>query len=396
MHFDPSTRYAARAKDVSDPSLKEVLTNPPGVISFAGGLPDVDHFVMDRIEEVSRIVAQSPYAWQYTATEGAVPLRKKLAELMCQIGVEVTWRNILVTHGSQHALDLLAKVFIEPGDPVLIESPGYIGAIQTMRSYQAQLVPVEMDQDGIVVEELTEERVRSAKFMYIVSSFSNPTGATLSASRRERLADLLASSNGLLIEDAAYHWLAYDGPAPAPIAAHDRRGHVIFVGSFSKMLLPGVRVGWIVAREPIIEQLSLFKQSADLATNTFGQLFVYTWLERYGLTPAVAAYRAKRDRTLAALNRFMPHDVEWNHPHGGFFIWVRLAHQCDAGKLLPAAHARGVSYVPGTAFGGPPNTLRLSFSQVPPGQIDEGIKRLAEVLRVGEASSPPATGQRGF
>lgn len=377
-----SRRLASRTVAASDPSLKEVLLRFPGVISFSGGVPDVGAFDMERIERVAQMAAQDRAAWQYTPTEGWKPLRERLAAKMQDLGLSVTWRNILVTNGSQHALDLLAKTFINPGDRVLIEQPGYLGAIQTMLSYEAQVVPVPMDGDGLMPDALSAASLSDAKLLYSVTTYCNPSGATLSDSRRRALMHLLNAHDGLMIEDATYQWLAYDGTPPPPVASLDTTGRVVFLGSFSKMLLPGVRVGWVVAPEDLIEQLSLIKQSADLATNSFGQVFVYTWLQEYGLQPPLAWYRSKRDRALLALHQHMPNTVTWNRPGGGFFIWITLPPEADARTILTAARQNGVSYVPGSAFGAEANTLRFSFSETPIEHIDEGVRRLAHTLRL--------------
>lgn len=384
-------RFAQRTQaSASDSSLKEVLTQFPGVISFAGGLPDPKAFDMKRIASVVETTSQMEDAWQYTATEGWRPLREKIAEIMQRLGVQASWRNVIVTNGSQAALELLAKTLLNPNDTVLVEMPGYLGAIQAFQSYEARVQSMETDEDGLIPERIGTEAIRNAKLMYTVSTFHNPTGSTLPPHRRRALAQRVAQHDGLLIEDGAYHWLAYDTEPPKPIAAYDTSGHIIYMGSFSKVLLPGVRIGWIVAPEPLTEQLALVKQSTDLATNTFGQFFVYEWLNEYGLRPPINLYRKKRDAALHALQQYMPSYVQWNQPQGGFFIWLTLPATIDAKRLLSTARQNGVTYVPGAAFGAEHNTLRFSFSETPEDDIKEGVQRLANTIQAAY-TSPPET-----
>lgn len=375
-------RLAARASGPVDSSLKDVLLTREGVISFAGGLPDPSAFDMAAIGEIAASVSADRATWQYTETEGWPDLREQVAEHMQRLGVACSAAHILITQGSQQALDLIAKLFVDPGDRILIEAPGYLGAVQAFRGYEASLVPIGLDNDGMTPEALaTAARQGNAKLLYTVSSFQNPTGATLAPDRRDAVFQAADRTDALIVEDGAYHHLSYDAPPPPPLAAQNSNARVIYMGSFSKSLLPGVRVGWIVAEPEIIQQLSLLKQATDLASNTFGQRFVAAWLEAYGLTPPLELYRAKRDMALAALARHMPEGVEWNRPQGGFFIWLRMSEGLDAVALAQLALKIGVSFVPGAAFGGPSHTLRFSFSQVDPADIDEGVRRLAEAIR---------------
>lgn len=370
-----------RAAAQGDDSLKEVLIQYPGVISFAGGLPDPALFDLERITEVSNIAAADRSSWQYCPTEGRMHLRELIAAHMGKLGADLGPESILITHGSQQALDLLAKAFVDPGDKVLIDTPGYIGGIQAIEAYGGQLVPAPLDDDGIDPSRLDVAQAKQAKLLYTVSAFQNPTGATLTPERRASLLALADDYDFLIVEDGAYHHLAYDQKPPQPLASSDPSGRVIYLGSFSKALVPGVRIGWIAAAPEVIERLALLKQATDLATNSFGQRFVELWLERYGLEPPLDAYRAKRDRALEALERHMPDGVAWNRPGGGFFIWIRLPEGLDTAALLPQAREAGVTFVPGPAFNGPPHTMRFSFSQVDVDEIETGVIRLANFLR---------------
>lgn len=378
---------SARAAATADDSLKEVLVQYPGVISFAGGLPDPALFDLERIAEVSAAAAADRMSWQYCPTEGRLQLRERIAAHMSKLGVKLGPESILITHGSQQALDLLAKTFVDPGDKVLIETPGYIGGIQAMEAYGGELVPAPLDDDGVDPSRLDAEQAKRAKLLYTVSTFQNPTGATLTPERRVALLEAADQYDFLIVEDGAYQHLAYDQEPPRPIASFDQAGRVIYLGSFSKALVPGIRIGWIAAAPEIIERLALLKQATDLATNSFGQRFVELWLERYGLEPPLAAYRAKRDRALEALEKHMPDGVTWNRPGGGFFIWIRLPEGLDTVELLPMAREAGVTFVPGPAFNGPPHTMRFSFSQVDVAEIETGVIRLADFLRKQIAGS---------
>lgn len=373
-------RYARRVARQTDSSLKEVLESFPGVISFAGGLPDEQVFPVEQIAAVVDEIAHAPVAWQYLPTEGHPALREAIAGYMAELGVEAGVDNVLITQGSQQALDLVAKALVDPGDRVLMEAPGYLGAIGAAQNYEAELYDVPVGAGGIDLDRLADAP-KGAKYLYTVSTFHNPTGCSIPRDHRPRILEIAASKEIYVVEDGAYRELCYDGQPEPPIKSFDQEGRVIYLGSFSKALVPGVRVGWIVADREIIRTLALLKQATDLATNTLGQLFVLRWLERYGLRPPVDLYRQKRDRALAALEQAMPPGVSWNRPRGGFFLWLELPRGLDAGEMLRHARRNGVTYVPGAAFRGPRNALRFSFSQVPLEEIEPGVQRLARTIR---------------
>lgn len=386
---------AKRASKPQDSALKDVLLTFPGVISFAGGLPDEQAFDMELIAEITQSIVGRRASWQYLETEGYLPLREALAEHMGTMGVAATARNILITNGSQQGLDLIAKLLIDPGDRVLIEGPGYLGGLGAFDNYESRLVPIPLDDEGLDLEAL--ERVLEgerglarepdagempgSKFLYTVSTFQNPTGATLPLERRRRLLELAKQHGFLIVEDGAYHLLRYDGEPIPPIKSLDQEGTVIYLGSLSKVLVPGIRVGWIAADEEIINRLALLKQATDLAGNTFGQLFAERWLREVGLRPPIDLYRKKRDGAMEALQQLVPEGVRFSRPAGGFFFWLQFPQGIDTHTMLPLAKENGVVYVPGSAFGGAANTIRFSFSQVPLDQIDEGVRRLAATYR---------------
>jgi len=371
--------FAKRAAALSDSSLKEVLETHPGIISFAGGLPDEQAFPIEQIQEILRRVASSPRAWQYLPTEGDPALREAVAEHVASFGIQADVDNILITQGSQQALDLISMAFIDPGDKVLMEAPGYLGAIGAVQNYEAEIVDIPVGEEGVDPTHLAQAPP-GAKFFYTVSTFHNPTGCSIPVDKRRELLKVAEAKNFLIVEDGAYRELRFDGDAAPPIKSFDTSGRVIYLGSFSKALVPGVRVGWIVAAKEIIERLALLKQAVDLASNTLGQSFWLHWLREYGLRPPIELYKDKRDRALTALEKEMPPEVKWNRPQGGFFLWVRLPAFLDATAMLSTARQEGVTYVPGAAFRGAPSSLRFSFSQVRPEEIAPGVERLARVI----------------
>lgn len=372
--------YADRAASLQDSSLKEVLETRAGVISFAGGLPDEKAFEFDTIADVCGEVAKDPKAWQYAPTEGFMDLREAIAASLEKIGIRATGEHVLITSGSQQGLDLINKIFVNPGDRVYVEAPGYIGSLKAIENYQGQAVPIPLEADGLSVDAL-QENIEPAKYLYTVPTFQNPAGYTLSQHKREAVLNQSISRGFLIVEDGAYHELRYEGEQLAPIKSMDQAGHVIYLGSFSKTLVPGIRVGWIVAHPEIIHKLILVKQATDLAGGSFGQRFALTWLTRYGIRPPNALYQEKRDRALACLERSMPPGVSWNRAQGGFFLWLTLPTSINTQRLLVSAKARGVSFVPGYAFGGAAHALRFSFSQVALSDIEPGVSRLAESIR---------------
>lgn len=386
-------KLAKRVELQTDSSLKEVLESFPGVISFAGGLPDEKAFPVQQLTGVLAEVAHAPAAWQYLPTEGLPALREAIARHMATLGVEADIDNVLITQGSQQALDLVAKALVDPGDKVLMEAPGYLGAIGAAQNYEADLLDVPVGDQGIDPDALTQAPP-GAKYLYTVSTFQNPSGCSIPLSRRRQILEVASQKGFYVVEDGAYRELCFEGDPEPPIKSFDVEGRVIYLGSFSKALVPGVRVGWIVADRELIRVLALLKQATDLASNTLGQLFVARWLELYGLTPPIDLYRQKRDLALQALEREMPPGVSWNRPRGGFFLWIRLPAGLNASRLLQSARANGVTYVPGAAFRGEKAALRFSFSQVGLDEIEPGVRRLARTIQeaMREAGLGPAAG----
>lgn len=396
-------RYAQRTHGLSSSAIRELLkyTQDPAMISFAGGLPGPEVFPLAQIGAATRrvLAQQGCSAVQYGPTEGYLPLRELLVRHMDRYGIKVGPDNVLITTGSQQALDLIGKLFINPGDHVLCEAPTFLGALQAFSVYQAEYLPVPVDEDGMRME-LLEETLRAApKFMYVLPNFQNPTGATLSLARRRRLVELASHYGVPIVEDDPYGQLRYEGEHLPPLVKLDAesqgcangecafRGDVLYLGTLSKTLAPGFRVGWVVAPEDVIRRLVTLKQGADLHTSTFAQMVAYEtaregFLDRHVHTIR-AAYRERRDAMLQALAVHFPPEVRWTRPKGGLFLWATLPEGMDASTLLAEALRQKVAFVPGTSFfpgGGGANTLRLNFSYCTPTVIEEGVRRLAAVI----------------
>ncbi|HEX8032878.1 MAG TPA: PLP-dependent aminotransferase family protein [Ktedonobacterales bacterium] len=406
MEVNWAGRYAQRMRGIKSSAVRELLklTEQPDVISFAGGLPAPGAFPVAEIADAAqRILTQAgPTALQYGATEGYTPLRQLIAEQMRADGITVSAENVLITTGSQQALDLLGKVFLDPGDRVLVESPTYLAALQAWRTYGAEFVPVAADGDGICTDALaTALEGRGAKFLYSQPTFQNPTGVTLPLERREAIVALAAQHGVPIVEDDPYGMLRFEGERlPRLIAQAAKRatstrrasmqsktGAVVYMGTCSKVLAPGLRVGWVVAEAEVIARLTLAKQSADLHTASLNQMLVYElWhsgaMERH--TPTIVdMYRERRNAMLTALSEHFPPGVRWTKPQGGMFLWVTLPQTLDATDLLSDALAEKVAFVPGEAFyidGSGRNTLRLNFSNATSERIHEGIARLGRTL----------------
>jgi 2-aminoadipate transaminase len=401
-----TSRYAQRAKGVKSSTIRELLkiTQRPEIISFAGGLPASDVFPSQRFREAcDRVLQQQPHlALQYGATEGYEPLREMIARHVGRYGIKVKTENVLITSGSQQALDLIGKLLINPGDLVLVEAPTYLGALQAFDVYGAEYVSVRSDEDGLC-SELLEAPLRSGpKFMYVLPNFQNPGGTTLSEGRRHQLV-LLADKFGIpIIEDDPYGQLRYEGEHLTPLVVLDREnlrrdtgysiGNVIYLSTFSKTLAPGLRLGWIVAPPEVIAKLVQLKQGADLHTSTFGQMVAYEVARDNFLDEHVKlirrVYRERRDAMLEALTEQFPPEITWTRPKGGLFLWMTLAPGMDAQRLFEAALRENVAFVPGESFYAPNGhrenahrQLRLNFSAVDPERIREGVRRLSIAVK---------------
>lgn len=385
-------RFARRMSNMSVSAVREILkvTERPEIISFAGGLPAPELFPVDEIARAHAQVFEEdgPAALQYSTTEGWRPLREWIAARMKQRGIAADADRVLITTGAQQAIDLVGRVFLERGDKVVVEDPSYLAALQAFSAYEATPIPVESDDEGMRVDHVEEVLAQSPKLIYIVSEFSNPKGTTLSAQRRSRLIDLSRRYGVPILEDNPYSELRYAGVAPEPLAALDHDGMVIHVGTFSKTLSPGMRIGWLLATEPIFKQAVIAKQPADLHTSTVEQRAAARLLQDFdydGHVRLLCQVYGERCKTMRdALERHFPAGTRWTKPDGGLFLWVELPETVSAEEMFQDALREHVAYVPGTSFfAGTPrfNFMRLNFSNQKPEMINEGIKRIGALLK---------------
>src|SRR5437868_1294960 len=366
-----TSRYALRTKGIKSSAIRELLkiTQRPAIISLAGGLPAPEVFPIRRFEEACQKVlsTKGPIALQYGATEGYEPLREMIAENMARYGIRAKVENVLITSGSQQALDLIGKLLINPGDRVLVEAPTYLGALQAFDVYGAEYISVPNDEDGVRTELLDKHLRTGPKFMYVLPNFQNPGGTTLSEGRRHELV-LVADKYGIpIVEDDPYGQLRYEGEHLPPLVVLDREnlrrddgysiGNVIYLSTFSKTLAPGIRLGWIVAPPEVISKLVQLKQGADLHSSTFVQMVAYEVARDNFLDEHIKlirrVYCERRDVMLEALTQHFPAEVTWTHPQGGLFLWVTLPEGADAQKLFEAAVRENVAFVPGDCFYAP-------------------------------------------
>lgn len=395
--------WSTAGGQVTGSAIRELLklTEQPEFISFAGGLPAPECFPAEEIALASeRVLAgQAARALQYGPTEGFPPLREFLAGLMAARGLAVGTDEILVTSGSQQSLDLLAKLLVDIGDTIVVENPTYVGALQAFRPYQPRFATVAMDEQGLLPDALEATLAglaaegRAPAFLYTVATFQNPTGVTMTAARRAALLDIAERHDLRVVEDDPYGELRYSGEPLPPLAALDiaRHGsprHVVYLSTFSKLLAPGLRVGWAAGPQVLLRRMALAKQGLDLHTGSLAQAIAFEscrdgLLERQ--IPRIRSiYGERRAAMLRTLEEAMPAGVSWTRPEGGMFLWITLPEGADATKLLARAVEQKVAFVPGTSFhanGGGANTLRLNFSYPPPARIEEGVRRLAAALR---------------
>jgi DNA-binding transcriptional MocR family regulator len=366
----------------------------PEIVSLAGGSPYVSALPLDVIGEMigQLIATHGATALQYCTAQGDAGLRERICDVMALEEIRAHPDEVVVTVGSQQALDLLTKIFINPGDVVLVEAPSYVGALGAFASYQANVLHVPMDDDGLIPEALEEAIQRTAaagkraKFLYTVPNFHNPAGVTLAAGRRHRVLDICRRAGLLVVEDNPYGLLGFDGDPLRALRADDAEG-VVYLGTFSKTFAAGVRVGWALAPPAIREKLILAAESAVLCHSSFAQLTVREYLNTQPWREQIKAfrelYRERRDATLGALSGMMPPGCQWTKPAGGFFVWLRLPDGINGKAMLPRAISSRVAYVPGTGFyadGSGAQFARLCYSLPDPDRISEGVRRLASVI----------------
>jgi len=390
-------RLAARTAGFRPSAIREILkvTATPDVISFAGGLPAPELFPVDLMLSAAEatLAKDGPASMQYGITEGWMPLREWVAQhLADSVGLKANPGQILITNGSQQALDLVAKVLIDPGDAVLVENPAYLGALQAFQAYEARVVGLPADAQGMGIDGLRsflEGASRRPKFLYLVTNFQNPTGTSTARERRLEIAGACAEFGIPIVEDDPYGRLRYSGQDIPALAALAASQDCLYLGTASKILAPGMRVAWLVARDPrLYGCLVAAKQAADLHTSSFTQRLVWQFLSQPAALDSHIAllrsvYARRRDTMLGSLRQHMPEGCSWTEPDGGLFLWVRLPEGIDATTLLAACLLQKVAFVPGEPFwvGAPKrNTLRLNFSNASEERIEEGIARLARAV----------------
>ena len=391
------TRFAARAAGMLPSEIRSLfaVASRPEIVSLAGGMPNLSALPMEMMAGVVNelILTNGAEALQYGSGQGHPKLREQICDVMALEGIRANADDIVVTTGSQQALDLISRIFIDPGDVVLVEAPSYVGALGTFRQYEASVVHVEMDQDGLIPDSLRAaiKSVRAAgrkiKFLYLIPNYQNPTGVCLPADRRTEILAICREAEIFVVEDNPYGLLGFDKPSPNAMRAEDSE-NVIYLGSFSKTIASGLRIGWALVPQSLKDKLVIASESSILCPSNFTQLVISSYLANQPWRDQIASfaklYKERRDAALAALDKYFPKGATWTKPGGGFYIWVTLPPEIDTNALVPKAIAAKVAYVPGTAFyadGFGSWSLRISFCHPTAERITEGIKALAGVIK---------------
>lgn len=392
-------KLSQRSKTMKASAIRELLklVESPDIISFAGGMPDPNLFPKEIIAEISKEIFTNHggKALQYGPTEGIKPLRETIVKMMHDEGItNVTMENILVTTASQQALDLIAKVFVDPQDTVIVEAPSYVGGLQALQAFQANFVTVPLDDNGIRTD-LLEEKIKeliskgvNIKLIYVIPNFQNPAGVTMSFERRKELLRISHQYNIPVIEDDPYGEIRFEGEKLPSLLQLDSIGNVIGLRTFSKILAPGFRLGWIIGDKEIIAKLALAKQAADLCSPSSTQYIADKFIRDGYMEPYLekvrTVYKEKKDKMLEAMEKYFPKEVTWTKPHGGMFIWVEVPEYINTDELFTeAVKDKKVAYVIGSAFyphGEDKRHMRLNFTLSTLDQIEEGIRRLGELL----------------
>jgi len=389
-------RYATRTRGMTASEIRALFSvaSRPEVVSLAGGMPNISGLPLDVVGAAigDLVAANGPVAMQYGSGQGDPVLRQQICEVMRLEGIEAHPDDVVVTVGSQQAVDLVTRIFCDPGDVVICEAPSYVGALGVFRAYECDVVHVEMDAEGLIPSALREAIAavqasgRRIKFLYTIPNFHNPAGVTMSAARRLEVLEICRSTDVLVLEDNPYGLLGFDGPPHRAMRADEADG-VVYLGSFSKTFAPGFRVGWALAPHAVREKLVLAQESATLCPPSFSQMAVSAYLRAHDWQGQVKQfremYRERRDALVGALADMMPPSARWNVPDGGFYVWLTLPPGLDSKAMLPRAVTARVAYVPGTAFfadGFGSGALRLSYCYPSPERIREGVRRLAGVL----------------
>lgn len=387
--------YAKRVEKLSGSAVREILklTQQPNMISFAGGMPSDDAFPTEDLKKIMTKIIDNlgSEVLQYGVTEGYLPLKEEIVNMMAPKGIVAKAENILVTSGSQQGIDLVAKAFLDQGDKVIVESPTYLSAIQAFKLYEGELIAAPVDEEGIIpgaLQEILDQEGNRVKILYMIPTFQNPTGKTVSLARRQAILAVAAQYDLLVIEDDPYGDLRYSGEPVAPMKTLDSVGQVLYLGSFSKIIAPGLRVGYAIGNDEILRKMVIGKQANDVHTPVFSQMVVTEYLKGGFLPEHLltinAQYQEKRDLMLQTLTETMPQGVSWTHPEGGLFIWLTLPAHLKSGELLLKAIGENVAFVAGDSFfahGEPLNAMRLNFSNASLDNIVVGISKLAKVIK---------------
>lgn len=388
-------KFSTLASGLKASEIREILklTTQPEIISFAGGLPAPEFFPIEELKKVDAEILEKEgmQAVQYGTTEGYLPLREKIAEHMkTAFGVDCSAEELLITSGSQQGLSLLSQIFLDPDDVVLVESPTYLGAINAFTLQHPRFIEVPTDEQGIIpeaLEKILQEHGKAVRLMYVIPEFQNPTGITWTEERRKAFMKVVGAYDFPIIEDDPYGELRYDGEKMKALKSLDTKGQLIFLGSFSKIFMPGLRLAWMAASPAILDKAVKLKQAVDLQSSSFAQRQAYYYMKRYDINEhvrnLVQVYGKRRTLMCETMKQYFPQGITFTYPEGGLFTWVTLPEGMDATALMPKVLAEKVAYVPGGPFyphGGHRNHFRLNYSNMPEDRIVEGVKRLAAVL----------------
>lgn len=388
-------KFAKRMDNMKASEIRELLalTAKPEIISFAGGLPAPELFPVDKWKAaVNKVLDEKGrQALQYGATEGYLPLRKHIVQRMNKVGVkDASPDDFLILSGSQQGLDFMAKAFIDPGDQIIVESPTYLGALNAFKAYEPSFLDVELDADGMRMD-ILEERLKNndrVKFIYVISDFQNPSGKTWTMERRKKLIELANKYDVAILEDNPYGELRFEGEIQPSLKSLDTEGRVVFMGTFSKVFSPGVRLGWFCAAPEILDKFNKIKQGADLQSSTISQMELAQFLDDNDLEKHIAeiikVYGKRKNVMVDAMTKYFPEGVTFTNPEGGLFLWVELPEYMNARDLAVKAIEQKVAYVPGGAFFGNnvrENCFRCNYSCMSEEKIEEGVKRLADVIK---------------